>query len=217
MNNLNRKQERVKRKQMPFNSCCRVSQLQPLKTRGVSFCMAFVTPLRNTLELLLKTGKKIWKYIVCRHPLSLLSYLSQLIHVVHSAHNASGRACALVAQQWSICNWDSFMYYFFWVGSCVCFPFWLIVCSVCKEISINVIWHKPNGKKNPMKVMNCDASDNESWPHFMSQSSREVWLSRVQMLFTHTEWGNSQSQKIGCWIFSMKIYQIIRIYTTTPQ
>lgn len=61
MNNFSRKQEWTERKQMPFNSFCQVSQLQCVKARGAYFCMTFVTPRRNTQELLLKTGQKMWK------------------------------------------------------------------------------------------------------------------------------------------------------------
>lgn len=51
----------------------------------------------------------------------------------------------------------------------------------------------------------------------MSQSSREVWLSRVQMLFTHTEWGNSQSQKkMDAGFFQWKYIKLLEFTPPPP-
>lgn len=120
---MNREQEQVKRRQMPFNSSCHASQLQSLKVRDVWFCMAFVTPWRNTSGLLLKTGQKM-----CRHPLSILPHLSQLLTWSAVAHNVNGQACALLDRS-DLSRTEFHLCITFSGLAHLCFPFWLIVFS----------------------------------------------------------------------------------------
>lgn len=133
--------------------------------------------------------------MLCRHPLPV--FLISAPHMVPSSLRCQGTnvgaarlgLAALPGLWGSVWNWGAFMHYL--LGRALCLLSFLVNSLLLSVRKSQLLWFGTNQMARKIlwrKVMSCDASDNESWPHWMSQSWREVWLSRIQMLFTQRTW-----------------------------